>query len=135
MDLAICSFDKQTHLLEFAAVHNPMYLVRGDELIQHKADIIPIGEPFNDEFPSYKNNELEVLSGDIIYMFSDGYSDQFGGPNKKKFMSKQFREVLLANSKKSMDEQKNTLESTFENWKDTIEQFDDVTVMGVKFSF
>lgn len=135
MDLAVCCFDKQTHLMEFAAVHNPMYQIHENEMIQHKADILPIGEPFNEEFPGYVNNEIQIQSGDMVYLFSDGYSDQFGGPNKKKFMSKQLRELLTTNSQQPMTVQKEMLEITFENWKDKIEQFDDVTVMGVKFSF
>ncbi|MBU1718828.1 MAG: tetratricopeptide repeat protein [Bacteroidetes bacterium] len=132
MDLALCSLDVENMMLEFAGVHNPMYIIRGDEVLQFKPDKHPIGEPFTQEFTSYMNNEIPLEKGDIIYVFSDGFVDQFGGPSRKKFLTKRFREVLLEIKDLPMDVQRDMLDEVFENWRGDIEQYDDVCVFGIK---
>jgi len=132
MDLALCALNYETMILEFAGVHNPMYIIRNNEVLQFKPDKHPIGEPFNEEFASYENTEIPLQKNDIIYVFSDGMVDQFGGPNRKKFLSKRFRETLLEIQTLSMTDQKNILNEVFEEWRGDIEQYDDVCIIGIK---
>ncbi|MBU0486836.1 MAG: tetratricopeptide repeat protein [Bacteroidetes bacterium] len=132
MDLALCSIDKVDGTIEFAGVHNSIYVVKGDEIIRYTPDSHPIGEPFNADFLTYSNLVLDAEKGDTIYLFSDGYPDQKGGPKEKKFMSSQFRQKLLEYSLLPTAEQEKILGSTFDDWKGDIEQYDDVTVMGVR---
>ncbi|MBI4645287.1 MAG: SpoIIE family protein phosphatase [Bacteroidia bacterium] len=132
MDLVLCALHKQKMLLEFAGVNNPLYLIRGDELLIHKTVKYAIGEPFEERFKGYSNFEVQLCQCDQIYIFSDGYFDQFGGPQKKKFMSRQFRETLLRIKDTSMDAQKIKLEQILDEWRGPIEQYDDITVMCVK---
>ena len=133
MDLALCALSKNRKTLEYAGANNPLYLLRGDEIIQVKADKFPIGG-FESGQHHYKTHTLPVQKGDIIYIFSDGYADQFGGSRGKKFMYRQFREVLMQIRTLPMEEQKKELEQIMENWKGTYEQVDDVLVIGVKIN-
>lgn len=132
MDLVVCALHKEKMLLEFSGVHNPLYLVRGDELIQYKTDKQAIGEPYEDGFTGYTNITVPLEKGDIIYIFSDGFCDQFGGQQKRKFMSKNFRETLLGMRTLTMENQRAKLELILDDWRGSIEQYDDITVMGVK---
>jgi serine phosphatase RsbU (regulator of sigma subunit) len=133
MDLTICCWKKNTNQLEFAGVHNPVYLVRNNNILEFKGDKHPIGEPFNDDFPSYSKHSLDIIPGDTVYLFSDGIIDQFGGPNRKKFLSKRFRELLLEIQQYNMNEQPDLLHSAFTEWRGKVEQYDDVLVMGLRF--
>lgn len=141
MDIAMCSYNKKTKKLYFAGAYNPLFLVRQNgkefELIEHNADKMPVGlyaimDPF-------KTHEIEFQKGDAIYMFSDGFPDQFGGERFKKFMKKRFREMILNNQEKQLDDQKAVYNNTLEDWMsykdpdgEDIIQTDDVIVMGVK---
>ncbi len=132
MDLAMCAINLKTMKAEFAGAYNPLFLVRNKEIHQYKADIYPVGTAFNSKFQSYNNIEFDLQKDDILYVFSDGYVDQFGGPKKKKFMKKTFKNLLIEINEKSMDEQKEILEKRFIEWKGDLEQIDDVLVIGVK---
>ncbi|HBX49799.1 MAG TPA: hypothetical protein DEH02_01890 [Bacteroidales bacterium] len=132
MDLMLCAFHKNKMKLEYAGVHNPLYIVRGEELIQLKADKHAIGDPYEDDFTGYNNYEFTLEKGDQIYVFSDGFCDQFGGPQRRKFMSKNFRETILSMRNLSMAEQRAKLKQVLEDWRGDIEQYDDITVMGVR---
>ena len=133
MDLSVCCYNKESNLLEYAGVHNSMYLLRKNEIKQFKADILPIGEISEEENQFYVNNEIKIESGDIVYLFSDGYLDQFGGKNNKKIGSKRFKELLLEYKDLEMSVQKEKIENYFLEWKGEFEQIDDVTVMGIRF--
>jgi serine phosphatase RsbU (regulator of sigma subunit)/Tfp pilus assembly protein PilF len=133
MDIALCIFDKTKNELQYAGANNPMYLIRNGELEIHKANKMPIGIHTMDNKP-FQNNSLQAQKGDIIYLFSDGYIDQFGGPNQKKFSSKQFRKLLLDNHKNNLKEQKLAIEVELDNWMKETEQIDDICVMGIKLS-
>jgi serine phosphatase RsbU (regulator of sigma subunit) len=114
--------------LQFAGAYNPLIIIRNNELIEIKATRNPIGiyikeKPFN-------NNEIQLQTNDRIFMFSDGYADQFGGEKGKKFMSRNFKELLLQTSQYSLDEQKEALDTTIENWKNNYDQNDDMIVIG-----
>ena len=119
-------------ILEVSGVHNPLYLVRNKELLQYKFDKHAVGDPLEDDFIGYTNFEIPLQKGDIVYVLSDGFCDQFGGPQKRKFMSKNFRDNILEISSLSMADQRERLELILDDWKGEIEQYDDITVMGVK---
>ena len=130
MDVALCSINFKTLMLSFAGAKNPVYIVRNKELHEIKGDKQPIGsfetlEPFT-------NQAYQLLKGDMIYIFSDGYADQFGGPKGKKLKYKPFKEMLMRNADKSLNDQENELNELFENWRGDLEQLDDVCVIGVR---
>ena len=131
MDIALCCFDNDNKV-EFAAAHRPLYLVSGGTLREIKADKFPIGGADAHEDKKFTNHILNLKSGDVIYISSDGYADQFGGTTGKKLMSRNFKELLLANSNLTMTEQEKLLDETFDKWKGVREQVDDVLVIGVK---
>ena len=131
MDMTLCALNYKTLELQFAAAYNPLYLVRDGELTQHKADKFPVGA-FIGEKQKFSNNKMQLKKGDTVYIFSDGFADQFGGPRGKKFMAGNFRQLLLEMSKLPADEQRKKLDQTIESWRGTLEQVDDVLVIGVK---
>lgn len=130
MDMGICCIDKKTNVLQYAGANNPLYLVRNGELIEIKADKQPIGK--FDYRTAFTNHEIELEKGDAIYVFSDGYADQFGGPKGKKFMYKPFKRLITSIAELSVSEQKEKLSAAFEEWKGDLEQIDDVCVFGVR---
>lgn len=132
MDITFCSFDKKTNELEFAAAFNPLYLVRNGELFEVKGNKFSVGIYIEKEMQKFTNHKLKTRKGDVIYIFSDGYADQFGGPKGKKFMDKQFRELLLKIHSKPMPEQKRILNQTIEHWRGGEDQVDDILVMGMR---
>ncbi|KPK85054.1 MAG: hypothetical protein AMS27_08440 [Bacteroides sp. SM23_62_1] len=131
MDLALCVINNNKSKLQYAGAYNPLFLIRDDELIEYKPDKMPIGI-YKEKQDSFTNHEIEIQDGDAMYMFSDGYVDQFGGPGAKKFMAKRFKELLLSIYKKPMNEQKTILDTTLEEWKGGIDQIDDILVMGFR---
>lgn len=133
MDVALCSLHKDKNVLEYAGANNPLYLVRGEELTQIKADKFAIAS-FEDGTQNYTTHKIDVQSGDVVYIFSDGYADQFGGDKGKKFMYKKFRELLMSIKDLAMPEQKKILDNQIEEWKGTFEQVDDILVIGVKIN-
>lgn len=131
MDLALCSYDKKSRVLEYAGAYNPLYLIRNGEVEQLKADKVAIGGYFEDPEQKYTNHVLQLEKDDYIYIFSDGYADQFGGPKGKKFMYKRFRDYLMSLNGKAMPDQKQFLDTTLEQWRGPLEQIDDVLVIGM----
>jgi serine phosphatase RsbU (regulator of sigma subunit) len=133
MDGALCSINLKNRTVEYAGANNPLWIVKETtgELIEIKANKQPIGE-FEFKQP-FTNHEIKLDQGDTIYIFSDGYVDQFGGPRGKKFKYKTLKQLLIDNRKLSMDDQKSLLNKTFEDWRKDIEQLDDVCVIGVRF--
>ena len=128
MDIALCSIEGMK--LEYAGANNPLWIIRNNEIIEVKPDKQPIGM-FEMAKP-FAGHEFSLEKGDVIYVFTDGYVDQFGGVKGKKFKSKALRELLLSIQNISMEEQKQVLYKTFHNWKGEIEQIDDVCIFGVK---
>jgi len=131
MDIALCIIDPENLTLQYSGAYNPLYLIRNDELITVKADRMPIGIHIIEK-DSFTNHEIQIQKDDIIYIFTDGYMDQFGGPNASKFRKGPFKEMLVSIKDKGMEEQKKTLESEFEKWKGERDQIDDVLIMGIK---
>ncbi len=130
MDLGLCSYNPKTNVLNFAGANNPLYLIRNKELIEYKADKQPIGK--FDYRTQFTNHIVQLEKGDSIYIFSDGFADQFGGPRGKKFMYKPFKRLLTQFSELNAKAQHENLLKAFEEWKGDLEQIDDVCVFGVK---
>lgn len=133
MDLALHIIDYDKMSIEFSGANNPLILIRDNELIQVKGDRMPIGiHELADQ--SFENHEMEAIKGDVLYIFSDGYQDQFGGPKNKKFMIKKMKELLLEIHQKPMEEQKEILEKAFHDWTVPYneEQIDDIIIIGVR---
>ena len=133
MEIVLCVVDFQKKKLQFSGAFRPLYLMRDNKLQEFKGDSMPIGL-YHDEELSFTNEELYFNENDIIYLFSDGYVDQLGGPNRKTYKSKKFKQLLINIHQKPLDEQKEILEKEFETWKRDFEQIDDILVMGIRFS-
>ena len=131
MDIALCVIDPSTNKVMFAGAYNPLYLVRNNELIEYKGDKMPVGVHINEK-ESFTLHEISLQKGDCIYMFSDGYVDQFGGDDNRKFMSKNFKELLLKVSDKEMEVQKKILDDTIDQWIGPNDQLDDILVLGIR---
>jgi serine phosphatase RsbU (regulator of sigma subunit) len=132
MDLSFCTIDFKTLELQYAGAFNPLYLIRDGELIQTKADKFPIGLFLGEEKKKFTNHVIQLKKGDSIYIFSDGYADQFGGPNGKKFMANHFRDLLMEVHNHPIDKQKEVLNKTIEEWRGPLDQVDDILVIGLK---
>lgn len=132
MDMTLCCINYETLELQFAAAFNPLYIVRNGELTEYKANKFPIGA-FIGAKTNFDNNTLQMQKGDEVFIFSDGYADQFGGPRGKKFMVGNFRKLLTEICTLEPSEQKHKLDTTLVNWQGEQEQVDDVLVIGVKF--
>ncbi|MCW3075392.1 MAG: hypothetical protein JWO32_1, partial [Bacteroidetes bacterium] len=131
MDIALCTYHKPNQKLYFAGAHRPLLLVRNNEIIEYRPNKYSIGGHTTDG-KHFDLAVVDVVPGDLIYLLTDGYADQFGGDNGKKFKFKNFKDLVLSISEKSMKEQKQILDETFEVWKGSLEQIDDVCVIGVK---
>ncbi len=132
MDISICAIDKKNKLLHFAGAMNPLYLLRDNEIKELKADRFYVGPQGDDVFRKFTNHTVQLEDNDVIYMFSDGFADQFGGSDQKKFKIRRFRHLLLNIWNYDFEYQKLTLLETFHNWRNEIEQVDDVIVLGIK---
>ncbi|MCA0431421.1 MAG: SpoIIE family protein phosphatase [Bacteroidetes bacterium] len=131
MDMTMCCINFETLELQYAAAFNPLYIIRNNELKQYDANKFPIGKFLGEKQP-FTNHVIQLQKGDQLYLFSDGYADQFGGPRGKKFMVGNFRKILLSISSLPINEQKNILHNTLVEWQGSQEQVDDVLVMGLK---
>jgi serine phosphatase RsbU (regulator of sigma subunit) len=140
MDMVLCIIDETNSKMQFAGANNPIYLIRDKDLIRYNPDKMPIGIFIGDNKP-FTNNEIELKQNDNIYMFTDGFADQFGGDKGKKFNRKRLKELLIDISDKAMSRQKNYIKEAFYNWiSDENEaegrhaQVDDVLIFGLKIS-
>lgn len=131
MDLALCSYNKENKELEYAGAFNPLYIIRNGELLAYHGECHSISI-FNNTKRDFRNHTIKIEEGDTIYLFSDGFVDQFGGDKRKKFMKKRFKETLLSIQHLNMPQQKQKLENIFYSWKGSNEQIDDVLVIGIK---
>ncbi len=130
MDCVLTTFDFANNFLEYASANNAFYIVRNKELLIFKADKMPVGK--GERTDSFTYNKVSLQHGDIIYTFTDGYADQFGGPKGKKFKHKQLEETLIAVCHLPMEEQNSALSQKFEDWRGNLEQVDDVLVIGIR---
>jgi serine phosphatase RsbU (regulator of sigma subunit) len=130
MDMALVSINVETLECQYAGANNPIYLVREGELTEYRADRMPIA--IHQNMAKFTTHEIQLQKGDHLYLFTDGYVDQFGGPEGKKFKFTRFRQMLVDNAGLSMKKQKQLIESTFVEWKGEREQVDDVLVLGLE---
>jgi serine phosphatase RsbU (regulator of sigma subunit) len=131
MDASMIVLDKQNKKLFIAAANNPVWIIRDKEAIEIKPDKMPVGKHDRQDV-FFKQHEISLQTGDVIYTLTDGFPDQFGGEKGKKFMSKNLRELLISNSHLPMNVQKELLLNTFSTWVGNLEQIDDVTIIGVR---
>lgn len=149
MDCSVLVFDFQNKQLKIAAANNPVWIIRKvdpnelnttengtgikHELIEIKPDKMPVGKSDKENQP-FTLHTVGLQEGDTIYALTDGFPDQFGGANGKKFMSKRLKELLLTNADLTMDQQKGLLQTTLKNWVGGLEQVDDICILGIKFN-
>jgi CheY-like chemotaxis protein/serine phosphatase RsbU (regulator of sigma subunit) len=133
MDISLCIIDFETKKLQYSGAYNPLYLIRNGEMIQYNGDRMPLSYHRNKDIP-FTRHDIDLMTHDILYIFSDGYIDQFGGEKGFKFLSNNFRELLLRIHQKSMTEQNIILLDAFKKWKGNRGQLDDILVIGFKFS-
>lgn len=131
MDAVVYKLNCNSKKLEFAAANNSFYIIKDNELIVAKPDKMPVGISDSDAVP-FTHNEISLSEGDIIYTFTDGYADQFGGPKGKKYKYKKFLELLNSGKSNHLSQQKIRIEAEFKSWKGNLEQIDDVCVIGVR---
>lgn len=130
MDISLCRFDITTNELEYSGANSPVYIIRNNALQELKPCKQPIGKFLSPQ--PFTSKKIQLEKGDSIYMFSDGYADQFGGEKGKKLKYKTFRERLLDTSKLSLSDQMNALDRFFNEWKGSQEQVDDVCLLGIR---
>lgn len=133
MDIALTIFDLEARKVQFAGAHNPFYLIRNGELIQYKADRMPVSFHRRKDVP-FTKHEIVLEPNDCIYLFSDGYIDQFGGPKGMKFLSKRFKALLTDIHDRPMPDQRKILDAQIEEWKGPGHQLDDILVIGIRFA-
>jgi len=131
MDCVLCAFDFKNKLLQFAAANNPLWHVREGKINEYSPDKMPVGKSPKDNDP-FTLQKIELEKGDIVYIFTDGFADQFGGPKGKKFKYKQLQELVLDICSQPMEDQKEILNAEFEKWRGNLEQVDDICVIGIK---
>jgi serine phosphatase RsbU (regulator of sigma subunit) len=131
MDVAICSLDLKTKKLEFAGAFSPLFIIRNGEVLKIKGDKQPIGNFVGVEEYEFTNHEIQLHENDKLYIFSDGFVDQFGGAGGKKLKYNAFRNLLTENHQKPMPEQKVAINAFFETWRAGYEQIDDVCMIGL----
>ncbi len=130
MDISLCAFNPATYELQWAGANNPLWLIQNEELIEMKPDKQPIGR--NEFKHPFTNNKLTLNKGDRMYLFTDGYADQFGGPTgQKKLTRKRFKDLILSIQDKNMQEQGLALDKFIVDYRKEVEQIDDILIMGI----
>ncbi len=138
MDLAFCVLDRKSMILEFAGAFNPLYLIRDNKLIEVKGDRFSVGADSDPDDPIRKiftSHKMKVEKDDMIYIFTDGYADQFGGPEGKKYKYRRLRHLLLTIHQLPVKKQREYLEDSIEEWRGNLEQVDDILVIGIRPQF
>ena len=132
MDISLIGLDRKNKSLEYAGANNNLYLIRNGELMEYQADRHAIGGYYGEELHQFANHKIDVQTGDTIYIFSDGFPDQFGGPKGKKLKYKNFKNLLLSIQGLSMTEQKKEIDKVLQDWIGNLEQLDDILVIGIR---
>lgn len=131
MDIALLKFNKTLDEVEFSGANRPLLLIRNNSTLEYKADKMAIAG-FTSDQQEFSTTKISLLKNDSLFIFTDGYADQFGGEAGKKFMSKNLKELLMSVSELSSVEQKHKIETAFNEWKKTYEQVDDILIIGIK---
>ncbi|TFH21623.1 MAG: hypothetical protein E4H10_15070, partial [Bacteroidia bacterium] len=132
MDVALAVIDSQLDILEYAGAFNPLVILRNGELIEYKADKMPIGKYVGEEGP-FNNHKIQLEHGDMIYLYSDGFPDQFGGGKGSKYKARPFKRLLTRISAEPVNTQLNLLEMELKSWMGQEDQVDDILVMGIRY--
>lgn len=139
IDLAVCAYDYNTHMLEYAGAFNSLYIARDHEILEIKGDRIIVGPDYGLQRGKFENRKLKIEDDDMLYMFTDGYADQFGGAEGKKYKYRRFRHLLMSIHKLPVEDQLYKLEENMNDWMgEREEQIDDQTIIGIRpasFSF
>lgn len=130
MDISLCTYDPTSRILLWAGANNPLWVIRNNELLETRATKQPVGK-FDGRKP-FETHRYELQENDMIYIFSDGYPDQFGGPKGKKYKSANLKSLLLSLHELGMQEQLDKLNAEFDSWKQDMEQIDDICIIGVR---
>jgi serine phosphatase RsbU (regulator of sigma subunit) len=130
MDISLCALNTKTNTLKWAGANNPLWILRNGEIIEKKGDKQPIGKHFDAK--PFSLAEFQLEEDDIIYIFTDGFQDQFGGPKEKKFRVAQMRKLFLSLDNHKMEKQREIIDTIFEEWRGELEQVDDVCIIGVR---
>ncbi len=133
MDISLCKLNIKKKLVEFSGAHNSLIHISEDKLNNYRGDHQPVGLLLGDKKP-FTKHEVKLKKNDMLYIYSDGYQDQFGGEKGKKYMGAKFKKQLLRINKESTDKQLILLEEEFKSWTHNYEQIDDVCVMGVRIT-
>ncbi len=135
MDCSLVTFDLKSKKLTYASANNPVWIIRqganGSELMDLKSDRMPVGKHEKDSIP-FKEHTIDLKAGDVIYALTDGFADQFGGEKGKKFKYKPLQDFLISHVNESMEDQKQHLDKVFNNWRGSLEQVDDVCIIGIR---
>lgn len=134
LDIALCTLNLRTRKLEFSGAYNPLYIYRDDALTVYRGDRFPAGLFIGEEMKAFTNNEIQLQAGDMVYIFSDGYADQFGGPKGKKLKLHGFRDILNEIRTQPISDQGKILASKLDEWMGDLDQVDDIVVMGVRIT-
>jgi serine phosphatase RsbU (regulator of sigma subunit) len=135
MDMTLCYISRSNGTLEYAAANNPLWIIRkgeqGYNAIELDADKMPVGK-YVEEGKTFTSHKVEIKKGDRVYLFTDGFADQFGGDKGKKFKYRHLQDMLLSCQDKNMKDQKTLLEKAMNEWKGSLEQVDDILVAGIE---
>jgi serine phosphatase RsbU (regulator of sigma subunit) len=132
MDVSFCVIDKENRTLQFAGAFSNLYLIRENNLKEIKGQRYTVGFSYETEKPQFFSHTESLEPDDMIYMFTDGYADQFGGPEGKKYKFRRFRHLLLNVHKYPLDVQRKLLIGSINEWKGDMEQVDDILIIGIK---
>jgi len=131
MDIALCIYEPETKTLNYSGANNPCWVIReGKELIELEADKNPVSIYFR--MQSFTTKTIQLKDNDCVYLFTDGFHDQFGGDQNKKFQKKNLKKLILENNQESLDLQYKLLEKSIETWKVYNPQVDDITILGIR---
>jgi serine phosphatase RsbU (regulator of sigma subunit) len=130
MDISLINYNSESKKLFYSGANNHLLIIRNNELLEYRADKQPVG--MAESYTPFSNHEIDLIKNDVIYLYTDGYADQFGGENDKKLKSANFKKLLLKNIELEMEDQRIELLTFFNNWKNQTEQLDDVCVIGIK---
>jgi len=130
MDMALISIDPESLLCQYAGANSALYLMRRGKIKIYQPDPMPLS--YYEEMHPFKTHEIQLEAGDQLYLFSDGYADQFGGEKRKKFKYSKFRELIVENADLSMPRQQQVLSDTIREWQGKYEQIDDMVVVGIR---